>query len=139
MTSQLRSTLRAVILPSPESHAHDTPTRRLLGELGMEVARADTADHAMELLGAEHTDLLVVDLTNNNANRLLIDSMLDLPESKRPVQVAIFTDASDARLREFRREAAPSEVHVFLRPLHMHGLLNVLRRMERGRTQTAGA
>jgi len=139
MSTELRSTLRAVILPSPEAHPHDTPTRRLLGELGLEVARAVTPDHALELLGSEHTDLLVVDLTNNNANRLLIDSWQNLPANKRPVQVAIFTDASDARLREFRREAAPSNVHVFLKPLHMHGLLNVLRRMENDLAQEAEA
>ena len=134
MMAQIRSALRAVVLPSPDTFSQDPPTRRLLGELGHDVTRAATADHAAELLNSEHTDLLVVDVTNHNANRELLTSLLDMPESKRPDEVAIFTDEIDAPLRELRRKISPSHVHVFLKPLHMHGLLNVLRRMERDQT-----
>jgi DNA-binding NtrC family response regulator len=130
MTAQLRSALRAVVLPSPDAHRQDTPTRRLLDELGHDVARADSPVHAMELINSDHTDLLVVDITNS-ANRELFQSLCDLAESKRPDQVAIFTDSIDGQLREWRRRVAPSHVHVFLKPLHMHGLLSVLRQMER--------
>ncbi|MDP9174133.1 MAG: hypothetical protein M3O30_09745 [Planctomycetota bacterium] len=133
MTAQIRSALRAVVLPSPDYQTNqDTPTRRLLDELGHDVTRAMSPNHALELLGSEHTDLLVVDITNNNQNRDLISSLVALPESKRPEQVAIFTDSIDAHLREMRRAISPAKVHIFLKPLHMHGLLNVLRHMERG-------
>ena len=136
----VRSSLRAVVLPSPDSYPLDTPTRRLLKELGHEVDRAATPEHALELLHNEHTDLLVVDLTNNNINRQLIDSMEEMPEDKRPSQIAIYTDAMDSQLREFRRKCSPAKVHVFLKPLHMHGLLNVVRNMEKKRLgQKAGA
>ncbi len=131
MMAQPRSALRAVVLPAPETKLQDTPTRRLLGELGHDVARAETPDHAIELLSHDHTDLLVVDVTNENQNTQLIDSLAMLPDDKRPVQVAIYTDAISARLRDFRRTYAHSQVHIFLRPLHMHGLLGVLRNMER--------
>src|SRR5208282_6596962 len=95
MMAQLRSSLRAVVLPSPDSYPQDTPTRRLLGELGHDVTRAVTPDHALELISADHTDLLVVDMTNGNANTQLIDSLQELPENKRPMQLAIFTDSID--------------------------------------------
>jgi len=138
--AQVRSSLRAVVLPSPDSYPQDTPTRRLLGELGHDVTRAVTPDHALELISADHTDLLVVDMTNGNANTQLIDSLQELPENKRPMQLAIFTDSIDIQLRDFRRKYAPSHVHVFLKPLHMHGLLGVLRHMERqDLPQKAGA
>jgi response regulator RpfG family c-di-GMP phosphodiesterase len=140
MMAQLRSALRAVVLPAPETRLQDTPTRRLLGELGHDVARAETPDHAIELLSSDHTDLLVVDVTNENQNTQLIDSLASLPDDKRPVQVAIYTDAISTRLRDFRRNYAHSHVHIFLRPLHMHGLLGVLRHMERtDLEQRAGA
>jgi DNA-binding NtrC family response regulator len=131
MMAQLKSSLRAVVLPSPDAFAQDTPTRRLLGELGHDVTRANTPDHAMELLNSDHTDLLVIDVTNDNANRELISALLDMPEAKRPDEVAIFTDQIDAPLQNLRRAISPAHVHVFLKPLHMHGLLNVLRRMDR--------
>ncbi|MGD0540853.1 MAG: hypothetical protein ABSB33_04970 [Tepidisphaeraceae bacterium] len=130
MTAQLRSGFRAVVLPSPDAHPQDTPTRRLLGELGHEVARAASPEHAMELINSDHTDLLVVDIAQS-ANRELFESLCELPESKRPDQVAVFTDSIDSQFREWRRRVAPSQVHVFLKPLHMHGLLGVLRQMER--------
>jgi DNA-binding NtrC family response regulator len=131
MTAQSPAVLRAVVLPSSDIQSQDTPTRRLLGGMGHDVSRAISPDHAMELMSTDHTDLLVVDITNNSRNRDLINSISDLPEGKRPDQVAIFADAIDNSLKEFRRDIAPSHVHVFLKPLHMHGLLNVLRHMER--------
>ena len=131
MTAQMRAAFRAVVLPASEPPpSYDTPTRRLLGELGHDVARAASPDHAMKLIASDHTDLLVVDISNSN-NRELLDSLADLPESQRPDQVAIFSDTGDVSLRELRRKAAPSHFHVFLKPLHMHGLLGVLRQMER--------
>ena len=130
MMAQIRSTMRAVILPSPDAYPQDTPTRRLLGQLGHEVARAASPDHAMQLMNSDHTDLLVVDISNS-ANRELFDALSEMPASKRPNQVAVFSDSIDSQLREWRRKVAPCHVHVFLKPLHMHGLLNVLRQMER--------
>jgi len=131
MTAQIRAALRAVVLPSQEAHPQDTPTRRLLGQLGHDVARADSTDHAIALLNSDHTDLLVADLSNS-AHSDLFDSLSELPESKRPSEVAVFSDSIGGQLlRDWRKKVAPSHVHVFLKPLHMHGLLTVLRQMER--------
>ena len=129
MTAQIPSVLRAVVLPSSDAYSQDTPTRRLLGQLGHDVTRADSPDHALELINSDHTDLLVVDITNN-ANRDMVESLMELPATKRPDQMAVFSDSIDGKLREWRR-SAPSQVHVFLKPLHMHGLLSVLRQMEK--------
>src|ERR1700683_893944 len=126
MTSQLRSALRTVVLPAPDAYVEDTPARRLLGEFGHEVARAQSPDHAVELLCAEHTDLLVMDITNNNRNRQLLAALSDMPLSKRPEQIAVFVDSLDVQLRDLRQRLAPTQVHMFFEPLHMHGLLNVL-------------
>ena len=129
MTAQVPSVLRAVVLPSSDAYSQDTPTRRLLGQLGHDVTRTDSPDHALELINSDHTDLLVVDITND-ANRDMVESLMELPPSKRPDQMAVFSDSIDGKLREWRR-SAPSQVHVFLKPLHMHGLLGVLRQMEK--------
>jgi CheY-like chemotaxis protein len=128
MTAQVPSVLRAVVLPSADTY-QDSPTRRLLGQLGHDVTRADSADHAMELINSDHTDLLVVDVSNED-NREMVESLMELPESKRPDQMAVFSDSYDVQLREWRR-SSPSKVHVFLKPLHMHGLLAVLRQIEK--------
>jgi response regulator RpfG family c-di-GMP phosphodiesterase len=130
MTSQLRCAFRAVVLPSPDAYVEDTPTRRLLGELGHDVARAASPDHAVELLNADHTDLLVMDITNDNSNRELLTALAQMEPSKRPEQIAVFSDSLDVELRDLRRRLAPTHLHVFFEPLHMHGLLNVLRHME---------
>jgi CheY-like chemotaxis protein len=129
MTAQVPSVFRAVVLPSSDAYSQDTPTRRLLGQLGHDVTRAASPDHAMQLINSDHTDLLVVDITNN-ANREMVESLMELPESKRPDQMAVFSDTIDGQLREWRM-SAPSQVHVFLKPLHMHGLLTVLRQLEK--------
>jgi hypothetical protein len=68
----------------------------------------------------------------------MFESLMELPESKRPAQVAVYSDSIDGPLREWRRKA-PTHVHVFLKPLHVHGLLNVLRQMERQTRAIAGA
>jgi response regulator RpfG family c-di-GMP phosphodiesterase len=138
MTAQIPTAFRAVILPSSDAHHQDTPTRRLLGELGYDVARANSSDHALELIHSDHTDLVVVDITSDS-NRELVESLCDLPEAKRPDQVAVFTDSIDSQLREWRRRVSPSHVHVFLKPLHMHGLLGVLRQMEQRHHAKVGA
>jgi CheY-like chemotaxis protein len=135
MTAQTRAALRAVVLPSPDANPQETPTRRLLGQLGHDVSRATTPNHAWQLMSADHVDLFVVDAASKG-NRDVLDMIESLPDDRKPSQVAVFTDVMDAELRDFRRNA-PSHVHVFIKPLHVHGLLNVLRQMEKQKTATA--
>ena len=107
----------------------DTPTRRLLGELGHDVTRADSPVHAMELINSDHTDLLVVDITNVPIENCSSPCATWRNRNGR-------TRWRSSRIRSMGTcangdEVAPSHVHVFLKPLHMHGLLSVLRQMEK--------
>jgi hypothetical protein len=131
MTVHADPVLRSVVLPAPDAHPQETPTRRLLNELGHDVSRASSPEHAIELLSADLTDLLVVDMGNGNVNRRLMSQLADLPAERRPRQLAVYSDRMDAELAAWRRQISPSEVHVFVKPLHMHGLLSVLRQMEK--------
>ncbi len=126
-----------MVLPTSDALAYDTPTYRLLGDLGHDVTCAGSPGQALELINSEHTDLLVVDVTNGS-NREVFQSLMDLPESKHPAQIAVFSDNIDGPLREWRRKS-PAHVHVFLKPLHVHGLLTVLRQMDRKQHMAADA
>jgi hypothetical protein len=132
-------TLRAVILPSGYQSPQDAPTNKLLEDLGHTVFSAGTADEAMRLLKADPTDILVVDVTESEENRRLIDRLAELPLDNRPRELAIFTERSEDRFRKLRVSVAPSHVHVFLKPLHMHALLNILRRLGAEPTHTSVA
>ena len=139
MNVQEHITLRAVTLPSGYQLPEDAPTNRLLMDLGHTVMSAATADEALRLLRDDLADILVVDVSDSAENRQLIDRLGDLPADSRPRELAIFTEDSDDRFRKLRAVVAPSHVHVFLKPLHMHGLLNVLRRLESESSQTSVA
>jgi hypothetical protein len=84
----------------------------------------------MELLQHDQVDLLVVDVSASARNRDFLNKLVELPDSSRPREVAIFNDMADDSLRGMRTRLRPSHVHIFLKPLHMHGLLSVLRCMD---------
>jgi len=130
MTSLSPIALNVVILPAPDAHPDDTPTRRLLGGLGHNVTRARSPEQAMQILADEAVDLLVVDITNGKENRLLVNRLADLPVASRPHELAIFSDHADDSLTGLRQKISGTHVHVLLKPLHMHGLLKVLRQLE---------
>src|ERR1700722_10616007 len=129
MTVEDRATFRSVILPADAAPAFYR-TGELLNDLGYEVAPADSADHALDLLHQDQTDLLIVDVSNSPGNRAFIQHVSELPAEMRPRQLAIFSDTSDDSLRSLRARFKPSKVHVFLKPLHIHGLLTVLKKLK---------
>jgi hypothetical protein len=137
MTVEDRATLRAVIVPA-ESATAGQRAGRLLDDIGLDVDQAQTPHDAMDMLQRDPTDLLVVDLSNSARNRQFVEDLADLPASARPRQLAIFSDYMDEDLRGLRGRMRPCKVHVFLKPLHMHGLLGVLRQLE-CHGQAAGA
>jgi hypothetical protein len=109
---------------------HDPVTYRLLRELGHTVVPVPTADGALDAMQQETTDLLIVDLDDaaqaNSVERLLAE----LPPDHQPRQVAMFSEKMDSHLSEMRRRISPARVHVFLKPLHLHGLLGLLKQIE---------
>lgn len=118
--------LRTVIFNDDSSYAPVSPEYRLLNELGYEVATADSAQAAVELLQSGRADLVVVDVQDSE-QRAFMTRLTDLPAEQSPRQVAIFADAMDESLKSLVRSLERTRVHVLMRPLHMHGLLSVLR------------
>lgn len=129
-TAHEHSALRAVVV-FPENLSSSTqPTCRLLGDLGHSVAGAASPDEAMQLLSESRADLLVVDLPTSEQKRRLFERLAALPNESRPRRVAVFADEVDDYARTLHSQQDNPRVHVFLKPLHVHGLLNVLRSIE---------
>jgi CheY-like chemotaxis protein len=129
MTVEDRATIKAVILPADKTMPLSR-TGQLLSDYGHEVASAHSAEEAGQLLRQDVTDLLVVDVTNSAENRAFVTGLADLSPDYLPRQLAIFSDCADETLRGLRKRISPCKVHIFLKPLHMHGLLGLLRQLE---------
>jgi len=125
MTLADRVTLRAVVLPA-ESMA-SSRAEKLLSEYGHDVANARTPEQALELLQEEEADLLVVDVSNSNDNKSFIHRLAEMPVGVRPRNVVVFADRADESLSALRRRL---RWHVLFKPLHLHGLLSVLRQLD---------
>ena len=130
MTVQERTALRAVVLPAGYPIPADAPTNRLLNDLGMEVASAGSTSEAFRYLTDEPTDIFVVDVAESPENMDMVGRLPELRADRRPRNLAIFSDHRDDRLDKVRAQMTSTRVHVFLKPLHMHGLLNVLRKLQ---------
>jgi DNA-binding NtrC family response regulator len=121
-------TLRAVVLPAEMTTAASR-AERLLTEYGHEVASAQTPEQALGLL-QDDTDLLIVDVCNSAINKEFVNHLADMPAAARPRSVVVFADRVDENLSAMRKRLGASRWHVLLKPLHMHGLLNVLRQLD---------
>ena|SRR5690242_14999338 len=131
MTAQDQSTLRTIILQT--SRLDETPAARLLSQLGHEVTPSTSASDAIQLLQTDPTDLVVIDAEKIEEAQPLVDRISTLDQSQRPKVVAVLTDRGEDLLGSLRRrtgEGSP-RVRVFLKPLHLHGLLDVVKRLER--------
>jgi len=84
----------------------------------------------MQMLLADPVDLLVIDITNAKDNQQLVHQLADLPMASRPHELAIFSDHADEFLTGLRKKVGGTHVHVLLKPLHVHGLLKILRQLE---------
>jgi len=125
MTLADRVTLRAVVLPA-ESMA-SSRAEKLLSEYGHDVANAPSPEQALKLLQEEETDLLVVDVSNSNDNKSFLHRLAEMPAGVRPRNVVVFADRADESLSALRRRL---RWHVLFKPLHLHGLLSVLRQLD---------
>lgn len=119
--------------------SHRSPAYRLLSELGHALTTTHCDEEAVAQLGHTAIDLVVVDGDAEGEHRDFIDRIANCPPSGRRVHVAIFADRIDDYLSAVRRTVSPIRFHVLLKPLHMHGLLAVLRDMENGRSAAAQA
>lgn len=129
MTAQEQSTLRTLLVHMQSTAADSHSAYRLLNEMGHEVSTAASADEALELLRNDHADLVIVD-SDDTGRRDLVARLTDLPSDQQPRQVAIFSETLDDALNSLANKLQRSRVHVLLKPLHMHGLLGMLRNIE---------
>jgi len=136
MTVEDRAIFRSIILPAEAAPAVYR-AGQLLDELGHDVVPAESPDHALDLLQQDQTDLLIVDVSGSSRNRQFVSQVADLPADARPRQLAIFCESIDESLRGLRNRLKPCKLHIFVKPLHMHGLLSVLRRLDE-QNQPAG-
>src|SRR3954465_3517680 len=131
MTAQDQSTLRTIILQT--SRLDDSPAARLLSQLGHDVSSSTSAADAMQLMQTDSTDLVVINAEKVEEAQALIDRISTLEPERRPKVVAVMTDRSENLLPSLRRgeDTTSPRVRVFLKPLHMHGLLDIVKRLER--------
>jgi hypothetical protein len=124
--------IRTIFVHPNADPANLWPTHRLLADLGHEITSTSTLDEALRLMEQEDTtDLLILEEPPKAEAALReeeIRQIRSLPPLRQPREVAIFSD----RPKEYRpnRHLGSPRIHVLVKPLHMHGLLQVIRQLE---------
>ena len=87
----------------------------------------------MQLMQADATDLVVINAEKVEEAQALVDRIATLEPQRRPKVVAVLTDRGEDLHSDLRRggDASSPRVRVFVKPLHMHGLLDIVKRLER--------
>jgi DNA-binding response OmpR family regulator len=135
MTAQEQSTLRAIVVKT--SPRHDSPVEssasRLLSQLGHDVIDFVSPDNALQAIREGHCDLVVIDAQLWDEARAVVDQIADLDATVHPRAVAVLTDRGreEGAPAQLTRKPLASRVRILLRPLHMHGLLNIVKKLER--------
>jgi len=124
------SILRAVVVSEEDTEEPTHSACRLLSGLGHEVNGVSSLDEAMKLLSGPAADLLVIDLPTADQKRRLFEQLAALPTESTPRRVAVFSDGADEFTHSLSHQPVKSRVQVFIKPLHLHGLLNVLRNID---------
>jgi DNA-binding NtrC family response regulator len=131
MTAQETNVKKSIVLTRESEEPSESAAYRLLSELGHEVVPVSSTDRAVSALQQDPAaDLVVIDMDEAGELYSLHRLFDAIPENQQPRQVAVFSDRFDPSLSEFRRQLSPKRVHVFLKPLHLHGLLGLLRQIE---------
>ena len=136
MMAMLDQVATRTIFVHPNSDpANLWPTHRLLADLGHEVTSMSTLDEALRVMREDSVDLLILEepskaeagFRENELQRIRA-----LPASQQPREVAIFSDRPSDRsnLKDMGRQSSSPRVHILLKPLHMHGLLHLVRNLE---------
>lgn len=102
---------------------------QLLGVLGHDVSLAESAEAALIAARGDRTDLLVLSVTDLDEQRSLLDQLALLSRDQRPRQVAILSDADAEASPRMVQSLPDMKVHVFVKPVHALGLLNVIKRL----------
>lgn len=117
--------IRTVLLHDSVS-GYEHPVHRLLEGIGHDV-EPTTADQLSHALEGERAELVVVDLEGSADEADVARQIASLPADRRPKHVAFLTDTAD--LASTLPASHAPRFHVFVRPLHMYGLVNVIKRI----------
>jgi len=104
---------------------------QLLNVLGHDVALTESCDAALASAMERRTNLLVLTLTDPSEQSAALERLATCPANVRPQHVAILSDDDDADSRglPLQRKLPDVKVHLFVRPVHAHGLLKVIKRI----------
>ena len=131
MMATLEQVATRTIFVHPNSDpANLWPTHRLLADLGHEVTSTNTLEDALRIMREDPTDLLILEeppKSEAGFREEELRQIRSLPLEQQPREVAIFSDRPGV-LDRVRQLGSP-RVHVLLKPLHMHGLLQVIRHL----------
>ncbi len=132
MTTLDRVATRTLFVHPDADSAEHWPTHRLLSDLGHEVTSMTSLDEAIKSMEGDPVDLLILE-EPDKAEPALRESELrriqSLPASQQPREIAIFSDRP-GEVAPVRSTGTP-RVHILIKPLHMHGLLHVIRHLHR--------
>ena len=122
---------RTIFVHPNSDPANLWPTHRLLADLGHEVTSKSTLEEALRLMREDPIDLLILEeppKSPASVREQALQQIRALPMAQRPREVAIFSDRPGEP--DQSRQTGTPRVHVLLKPLHMHGLLQILRHLD---------
>jgi DNA-binding response OmpR family regulator len=133
MATLTQTTTRTIFVHPNSDPANLWPTHRLLADLGHEVSSMSTLEDALRVMREDPVDLLILEeppKADPSVREYALQQIRSLPPSQQPRDIAIFSDRPGTS--DHSRQSGAPRIHVLLKPLHMHGLLHVVRQL-RGR------
>lgn len=138
MTAQEQTTLRTIILQT--SRLDTTPAGMLLSGLGHQVTPSSSSVDALRELQTDGADLVVVDMDKSDETAALMRRLGEVEPGQRPRAIAVLADHAVDPSQDVTEQIDDlPPVRVFLKPLHLHGLLGLVKKLERGASATADA
>jgi DNA-binding response OmpR family regulator len=127
MTTASQPAIKTILLrESPATGSG--PLFRFLNGLGHDVDQM-TPEQALPAMRTERADLVIVDLeTDSGIDRhaTVLEQVLALPDDRRPRSIVVFADRATQPVRQH----GATVVKTFVRPVHFHGLVRALRRLQ---------
>lgn len=122
---------RQVVIHNPTHESGVRVATEMLSTQGCQIAWANSVSEAIEKAALQPTELLVLSIPDTAEQRQALSRLSTLPAPQRPREVAILSDEINDDTIQLRRSVAGSKVHLFVRPIHVHGLLSLIKRLER--------
>jgi CheY-like chemotaxis protein len=128
MTAPTQTTLRTLVLQT--SRLDTSPAGKLLADLGHSVTSSTSSVDALRQLQSDGADLLVIDIGKADETPMIVQRLNELDPPHRPKAIAVLIDRTQP-IDSTIANRPDVRVNVFLKPLHLHGLLRLVKRLER--------